>query len=141
MRRRIHPKETRVPNTKESTPKPVSPTLTLEQIDAIDDRAPITVPVEAWGGDVQVRALTLQQINECNKRAANPSRGGEIHVEKRNGWYLVEGLVQPVITIDVAETWLTERAAGPVADVLAAILYHSGLTERAKVDATKSTPG
>ena len=120
--------------TKEST-KP-SP-LTLEQITAIDDRAPIDVPVPAWGGSVQIRALTLQQINECNKRAVNPARGGEIHTEKRNGWYLVEGLVSPTITIDVAEAWLTERAAGPVAEILGSILDHSGLTERAK-DAAKS---
>jgi hypothetical protein len=111
--------------------------LTLEQIGAIDDRPRITVPVSAWHGDVQVRALTLQQINECNKRAANAARGGEIHPEKRNGWYLVEGLVEPTISIDVAEVWLTERAAGPVADILAAILFHSGLTERAK-DSAKS---
>ena len=121
--------------TKDATTAPTA--LTLEQIAAIDDRAPIDVPVEAWGGSVQVRALTLQQINECNKRAANPARGGEVHAEKRNGWYLVEGLVSPVITIDVAEVWLTERAAGPVADILAAILTSSGLTERAR-DAAKS---
>jgi hypothetical protein len=121
--------------TKESTKVPTI--LTLEQIAAIDDRAPIDVPVEAWGGNVQVRALTLQQINECNKRAANPARAGEVHKEKRNGWYLVEGMVAPTITIDVAEVWLTERAAGPVAEILGAILEHSGLTERAK-DAAKS---
>jgi len=128
-----------VSNTKESAPKaPV--TLTLEQITAIDDRAPIDVDVEAWGGSVQVRALTLQQIHECTKRAANPARGGEVHPEKRNGWYLVEGLLAPVITIDVAEVWLTERAAGPVADILAAILFHSGLTERAK-ETAKSGAG
>jgi hypothetical protein len=60
-----------------------------------------------------VRALTLQQINECNKRAANPKRAGEIHTEKRNGENLVESMVSPAITIDIAEVWLTERAAGP----------------------------
>ena len=125
-------------NTKESAPKTPA-TLTLEQITAIDDRAPIDVDVDAWGGLVQIRALTLQQIHECNKRAANTARGGEIHPEKRNGWYLVEGLVSPTITIDVAEVWLTERAAGPVADILAAILFHSGLTERAK-ETAKSGP-
>lgn len=112
---------------------PVAVPFTLEQITAIHDRAPIDVPV--WGGSVQIRALTLQQINEANRRAANPDRGGEIHPEKRNGWYLVEGLVAPVITIDDAEVWLTERAAGPVADILAAILFHSGLTERAVSEA------
>ena len=114
--------------------------LTLDQINAIDDRAPIDVPVSAWGGKVTIRALTLQQINECNKRAQMPERGNEVHPEKRNGWYLVEGLISPVITIDDAEKWLTERAAGPVADILAAILFESGLTERAKEAATKSVP-
>lgn len=121
-----------------STPESSDKTmLTLEQISAIDDRAPIEVHVAEWGGSVKVRALTLQQINACNKRAVMTERGGEVHVERRNGWYLVEGLVEPKISIDVAENWLTERAAGPVADILAAILEHSGLTERAK-DATKS---
>jgi hypothetical protein len=115
--------------------------LSLEQIDAIDDRAPVEVDVAAWHGKVQVRALTLQQINECNKRAADPVRGGEIHAEKRNGWYLVEGMVEPTITIETAEKWLTERAAGPVADILSEILFRSGLTERAKEAATKSDPG
>jgi len=111
--------------------------LTLEQISAIDDRKPIEVPVAAWGGSVKVRALTLQQINECNKKAANPARGGEINTEVRNGWYLVEGMLEPQIDLATAEKWLTERAAGPVADILATILTESGLTERAK-DAAKS---
>ncbi len=121
------------------TKKPSSP-LTLEAIAAIDDRQVIDVPVEAWGGSVQIRALTLQQINQCSERAADEKRGGEVHKEKRNGWYLVEGLVEPKITIEIAEVWLTERAAGPVAEILGAILTESGLTERAKADA-KSTPG
>jgi hypothetical protein len=118
------------------TKKPSAP-LTLDAIEAIDDRQVIDVPVEAWGGSVQIRALTLQQINQCSERAADEKRGGEIHKEKRNGWYLVEGLVNPAITIDIAEKWLTERAAGPVAEILGAILTESGLTERAK-DAAKS---
>lgn len=122
------------------TPKEPVTSLTLDQINAIDDRAIIDVPVQAWGGSVQVRALTLQTINECNRRAQDPKRGNEVHLEKRNGWYLVEGLVSPTITIDDAEKWLTERAAGPVADILAAIMYESGLTERAKEEATKSAP-
>lgn len=113
--------------------------LTLEQITAINDRAPVDLPVPSWGGSVQIRALTIQQINECNKRAQDPRRGNEVHFERRNGWYLVEGLVAPVITIEVAEAWLTERAAGPVTDILGAILTESGLTERAK-ETAKSTP-
>src|SRR5260221_4375734 len=121
------PQETSV-STKVTTKESTSTTLTLEQIAAVDDRAPITVQIPAWGGDVQVRPLTLQQINECNKRAANPARGGEVHPEKRNGWYLVEGLVAPAITIEVAEVWLTDRCAGPVADYRATILEHSGST-------------
>jgi hypothetical protein len=121
--------------------KPSKPRLTLEQIEAVDDRAPVEVEVAAWNGSVQVRALTLQEINECNKLAADPNRGGEIHAEKRNGWYLVKGMVDPIITIETAEKWLTERAAGPVADILSEILFRSGLTERAKAEATKSDPG
>lgn len=112
-------------------------TLTLEQINAIDDRTVIEVPVEEWGGSVQIRALTLQQINQCSQRAADEKRGGEINSEVRNGWYLVEGMVAPKITLAVAEQWLTERSAGPVSAVLGAILTESGLTERAK-EAAKS---
>lgn len=119
------------------TAKAKSAMLTLEQINAIDDRPLIEVPVVEWGGSVQIRALTLQQINECSKRAQDPKRGNEIHPEKRNGWYLVEGMVEPRITIDVAEVWLTERSAGPVSEILGAILTNSGLTERAK-EAAKS---
>lgn len=115
--------------------------LTLEQITAFDDRTVITVPIEDWGGSVQIRALTLQQIHECNKRARDPKRGNELHEEKRNGWYLVEGLVSPRITIEIAETWLTERAAGPVAELLGTILTESGLTERAKEDAKSPAQG
>lgn len=116
-------------------PKEAVPALTLEQIDAVDDRAVVDVPIEAWKGSVQIRALTLQQINECNNRAMDPKRGNEVHPEKRRGWYLVEGLVSPAITIEIAEKWLTERAAGPVGDILGAILSESGLTERAKESA------
>lgn len=112
-------------------------TLTLDQINAIDDRTVIEVPVEEWGGSVQIRALTLQQINQCSQRAADEKRGGEINAEVRNGWYLVEGMVSPKITLDDAEKWLTERSAGPVSAVLGAILTESGLTERAK-EAAKS---
>ncbi len=111
--------------------------LTLEQINAINDREPVAVHVAAWGGDVLVRALTLQQINECNRKSADDKRGGEINPNVRNGWYLVEGMVDPKIDLATAEVWLTERAAGPVADVLAEILTRSGLTERAR-DAAKS---
>lgn len=117
--------------------KKTSAPLTLEQIKAIDDRPIVDVLVEDWGGSVQLRALTLQQINQCNERAADKSRGGEIHKEKRNAWYLVEGMITPTITIDVAEVWLTERAAGPVAQILNEIMTASGMTERAK-EAAKS---
>jgi hypothetical protein len=115
--------------------------LTLEQITAVVDRAPIDIPLGDWGGSVQVRALTLQQIHECNKRAQDPKRGNELHTEKRNGWFLVEGMVSPRITIEVAEVWLTERAAGPVAEILGTILTASGLTERAQDDAKSSPEG
>ena len=111
--------------------------LSLEQIRAIDDRAPIVVQVPEWGGTVRVRALTLQQIANCAKRAANEKRGGEVNPEVRNGWYLVEGMVEPQITLGDAEAWLTERAAGPSTRILATILDASGLTERA-VESAKS---
>lgn len=117
--------------------EPASP-LTVEQINALDDRPVIEVPVIEWGGHVLIRALTLQQINECSKRAQDPKRGNEVHTEKRNGWYLVEGLISPKISLDDAEKWLTERSAGPVSEILGAILTHSGLTERAKEAASKS---
>lgn len=113
--------------------------LTLDQIAAIDDRPIVDVPVEVWGGSVQIRALTLQQINQCSERAADEKRGGEIHKEKRNAWYLVEALVLPKITFADAEVWLTERAAGPVAEILNAVLTESGMTERAKESAKSGT--
>lgn len=119
------------------TAKKTSALLTLDQIAAIDDRQVVDVEVEEWGGTVQIRPLTLQQINQCTKRAQDEKRGNEVNPEVRNGWYLVEGMVSPKITIDVAEVWLTERSAGPVSEVLGAILTSSGLTERAK-DAAKS---
>lgn len=112
-------------------------TLTLAQINAIDDRQIIDVPVEEWGGSVKIRPLTLQQINQCTKRAQDEKRGNEVNAEVRNGWYLVEGVIEPKITIADAEMWLTERSAGPVSEILGAILTNSGLTERAK-DAAKS---
>jgi len=121
------------------TGKATKPLLTLAQIEAIDDRAVIDVGVSAWNGTVRVRALTLQQINQCNRRAVSEARGGEINPEVRNGWYLVEGMVDPKIDLATAEKWLTERAAGPVSEILAEILTSSGLTERA-VEAAKSTP-
>lgn len=112
--------------------------LTLDEINAIDDRPLIKVAIHEWGGkSVKIRALTLQQIAQCTKRAQNEKRGGEVNNEVRNGWYLVEGLVEPKIDLHVAETWLTERAAGPSTAILGAILEASGLTERAK-DAAKS---
>ena len=70
---KVPTKDTTKVATKDTTK--VATALTLEQISAVDDRAPIDVDVEAWGGQVQIRPLTLQQINECNKRAANPARG------------------------------------------------------------------
>lgn len=115
-------------------PKASAP-LTLDQIGAINDRPIVDVEVAEWGGFVQIRPLTLQQINECTKRAQDPKRGNEVHTEKRNGWYLVEGLVNPKITIDVAEVWLTERSAWSVGEILSEILTRSGLTERAKESA------
>lgn len=119
-------------------PEPVkSKILSLEQIDSIDDTAPVEVDVPAWGGSVLVRALTLQQISACTKRAQMAERGGQVHQEKRNAWFLVEGLVEPKLSIDVAEKWMTERAAGPVSIAFGRILELSGLTEGAK-DAAKS---
>lgn len=112
-------------------------TLTLDQISAIDDRPIIDVEVIEWNGTVQIRPLTLQQINLCTTRAQDPKRGNEVNSEIRNGWYLVEGMVDPKITLDIAEQWLTERSAGPVSEILGAILTNSGLTERAK-EAAKS---
>jgi hypothetical protein len=106
--------------------------LSLEQIQAIDDRKEREVSVPEWGGEVVVRGLTAQQINECTRRAEDPKRKGEVNAEVRNGWYLVEGLVDPKITLNEAEQWLTERAFGPVSAVLGAILEESGLAERSK---------
>jgi hypothetical protein len=115
--------------------------LTLDQINAKvrASRESVAIDVPEWGGTVLVRALSLQEINLCNKKSVNETRGGEINPDVRNGWYLVEGLVEPKLTLAEAEEWLTEAAAGPVATILAEILTRSGLTERAK-DAAKSAP-
>ena len=112
--------------------------LTVESIGSINDMEPIEVFVRRWGGTVLVRPLTLQQINLCSQRATDDLRK-EINPHVRNGWYLVEGLLDPKIDLKTAEVWLTEKNAEPVADILATILTASGLTERAK-EAAKSEP-
>ncbi len=104
------------------------PRFTLDQIQAIDDRKEREVDVPDWGCSVVVRGLTAQQINQCSRRAEDPKRGGDINADVRNGWYLVEGLVEPKIDIKVAENWVTERSFGPVSTVLGAILDESGLS-------------
>lgn len=114
-------------------------TLTREQIKAKTKGSldAIELPVADWDGVVYIRALSLQDINDCNRKASDLARGGEINPNVRNGWYLVTGMVDPKITLEDAEEWLTDTAAGPVAVVLSEILTRSGLTERA-TDAAKS---
>lgn len=98
---------------------------------------PFEVEVPEWGEPVLVRPLTMQDINECIRKASNDVRGGEVNPNVRNGWYLVTAFVDPEITLAEAEVLLTESAAGPITMVLDEILTKSGLTERAK-DAAKS---
>jgi hypothetical protein len=116
------------------------PRFTIDQIQAIEDRPERVVDVPDWGCSVVVRGMTAQQINQCSKRAEDPRRGGEINTDMRNGWYLVEGLLEPRIDIKVAENWLTERSFGPVSTVLGAILEESGLTGFAKERAKSALP-
>jgi hypothetical protein len=110
--------------------------LTIEGIDALDDRPTREIAVPQWKGEVHVRGLTAQQIRIINQRATDPIRK-QVNEDELNGWFLVEGLVEPKIDLKVAERWLCDKSFGPVNTILNAILDESGVTTRAK-DAAKS---
>jgi hypothetical protein len=120
---------------KHATSEPVL--LTLEAIDAADDRPEITVEVLEWGGAVKIRGLSYDQLSDARANAWD-SRKGETNEDLLNAWCLALGMVEPKITPEIAKDWIIKRQFGPVNQVLSEILNASGLGARAQADA-KST--
>ncbi len=112
--------------------------LTLEQIDAADDRLEIVLPVPQWHGSVRIRGLSYDQLSACRQRAWD-SRKKETNEDVLNAWCLSLGMVSPTVSFAKAKVWICDRAFGPVNSILSEILTASGLGARAVAEA-KSEP-
>jgi hypothetical protein len=112
--------------------------LTLEQIASAEDRPQIEVAVPEWGGKVQVRGLSYDQLSTCRQRAWDTKRK-ETNEDELNAWCLALGVVSPKINTTTAKLWIAERSFGPVNTILSAILKASGLGGAATSEA-KSEP-
>ncbi len=114
--------------------------LTIEEIDAIDDRPEIEVDVPEWNhGTVAIRALTATQITLARARAWD-ARKKTTDDGVLNAWCLEMGVIDPKLSFAKAKTWLDDKSFGSVNTILSELMSASGRGVRAE-EAAKSEPG
>jgi hypothetical protein len=69
------------------------------------------------GGDVVIRALTLEQVQECKKRPDNEAA------------LIAAALRQPAVTYEEAVTWLAQAPMGDYVAITDAVLGMSGAAQ------------
>ena len=114
--------------------------LTVEQINAAKDRAEITLPIPAWGGDVKLRGLSFDEMAVAREKSWDAKKLAT-NEDLLNAWIVALGMLEPKIDYLIAKDWICERAFGPVNAILAEILTASGLGQRAQEAAKSETKG
>jgi hypothetical protein len=112
--------------------------LSLDAINAAQDRPEITLHIPEWNGAVKLQGLSYDALNHARQQSFD-QRKRETNEDLLNAWCLALGMLEPQITVNVAKQWIMERAFGPVNMILSEILTASGLGKRA-ADEAKSTP-
>lgn len=114
--------------------------LTADDIWAAQDITEVTVPVPQWGGSVRIKTFTKRQADDMRKAATvynARTRADEVNNDKLEALLLVEGMVEPKLSLKQYDQML-EKSAVAVAAILQAIMKASGMSEAAVADADKS---
>lgn len=99
--------------------------LTADQLLGADDLRSETMDIPEWGGAVKVQALSVRALNECNRKA---TVGGEVDAEKITVQVVIEGLVEPKLTDDMAGQ-LAMKSAAVINRIGAKIFELSGVDD------------
>ena len=117
--------------------------LSLEEIMAAPDVKTETVDIPEWGGAVEIRGITMEQLEAVRATATvmvpGPSGAATAEIDKQtfaNG-LLSQCVVSPAITLAQAME-LRSKAASPINKLYKAILAVCGLNEEAVKQAEKS---
>jgi hypothetical protein len=98
--------------------------LTLEQIQEVDDRPEKVVEMPEWGGNVRIKALSVDGVTEATDRARV---NGEVDDMKAAMNMVIAGVIEPKLTPESAAL-LTGKSAAAVTRLVNEISKLSGIS-------------
>lgn len=118
------------------------PVLTIEMIRDAKDRTTEWVPVEEWGGKMQIRSLSASAMFDMlgDDDSTGITENGvsiDLSLKSMQAVILQSGIVQPVITNE-GMTILLEKSSAPVMKLLTRIMAISKLSTGRTEDGTPS---
>jgi hypothetical protein len=109
----------------------------LSELLAIDDKQEAWVDLPKWGYKVKVRSLSKAEQMKLRKQA---TVSGKVDQNRLEGLLLVNGMVEPKMTIDHINT-VFQKQGGLVDKILVSILDLSGMTDEPQTQVEAEFPG